>query len=83
MIGRTPRLAPIPAAAILAAGAMGSLAGRLGPAQIFTLGKARETLHGDWGARPGELAPGLEPARFGLREGFADAVAWYKAEHWL
>ena len=83
VLGRAPRLLPIPAAAILAAGAIGSLAGRLGPAQIFTLGKARETLHGDWGVRPGELAPGLEPARFGLRQGFADAIAWYRAKHWL
>ena len=82
-LGRAPRMAPVPAAAILAAGAAGSLIGRLGPAQIFTLGKARETLHGDWSVRPGELAPHLPAPRFDLPTGFADAVAWYRAHRWL
>jgi nucleoside-diphosphate-sugar epimerase len=82
-VGRRPRLLPTPRAAILALGAAGSLAGRIGPAQIMTLGKAREALHGDWGVRPEELAPGLEPPRFDLASGFADAVAWYRAQGWL
>ncbi len=72
-----------PAVAILAAGAAGSLLGRIGPAQIFTLGKARETLHGDWSVGPEELAPQLPEPRFDLPTGFADAVVWYRAHQWL
>ena len=82
-LGRMPRMAPVPAAAILAAGAVGSLIGRLGPAQIFTLGKAREALHGDWSVGPGELARQSPAPRFDLPTGFADAVAWYRAHRWL
>ncbi len=72
-----------PRAAILAIGALGSLTGRLGPAQIMTLGKAREALHGDWGVRPEELAPHRPEPRFDLASGFADAVAWYRSADWL
>ncbi len=82
-VGRRPWILPTPRAAILALGAAGSLAGRLGPARIMTLGKAREALHGDWGVRPDEQATGLTPAHFDLASGFADAVAWYRAQGWL
>ena len=82
-LGRAPRLLPTPAAAILALGAVGSLLGRIGPAQIMTLGKAREALHGDWSVRPEELAPLLAPPRFDLASGFADTVAWYRSAGWL
>ena len=82
-LGRAPRLLPTPAAAILALGAVGSLLGRIGPAQIMTLGKAREALHGDWSVRPEELAPGLAPPRFDLASGFADTIAWYRSAGWL
>ena len=82
-LGRMARMVPVPAAAILAAGAAGSLIGRLGPAQIFTLGKASEAVHGDWSVGPEELAPQLPAPRFDLPTGFADAVAWYRAHHWL
>jgi nucleoside-diphosphate-sugar epimerase len=82
-LGRAPRLMPTPAAAILALGAAGSLFGRIGPAQIMTLGKAREALHGDWSVRPEELAPQLARPRFDLASGFADTVAWYRASGWL
>jgi nucleoside-diphosphate-sugar epimerase len=82
-VGRRPRILPMPRTAILALGALGSLAGRLGPAQIMTLGKARETLHGDWSVRPEELAPGRPQPRFDLPAGLADSVAWYRAHGWL
>ncbi len=80
---RTPRTVAMPPAAILALGALGSLAGRIGPAQIMTLGKAREALHGDWSVGPDELAPNRPPPRYDLAEGFADAVSWYRAAGWL
>ena len=82
-LGRKPRVAPIPGAVLLAAGAAGSLVGRLGPAQIFTLGKAREAVHGAWGVAPEEMASGLPAASFDLPSGFADAAAWYRQEGWL
>ena len=82
-VHREPLIVAVPRAAILAVGALGSLAGRLGPAQIMTLGKARESLHGDWAVRPAELAPHRPAPRFDLASGFADAVAWYRAQHWL
>jgi nucleoside-diphosphate-sugar epimerase len=82
-VGRRPALLPTPRAAILALGALGSLAGRLGPAQIMTLGKAREALHGDWSIRPEELSPARPAPRFDLAAGFADSVGWYRAHGWL
>jgi len=82
-VGSRPRVLPTPRAAILAIGAAGSLLGRIGPAQIMTLGKAREALHGDWGVRPEELPADLPPARFDLATGFADAVGWYRNQGWL
>jgi nucleoside-diphosphate-sugar epimerase len=82
-VGRRPWVAPTPRVAILALGAAGSLAGRIGPAQIMTLGKAREALHGDWGVRLCELAPDLPAPRFDLASGFADTAVWYRAKGWL
>jgi nucleoside-diphosphate-sugar epimerase len=83
-VGRRAVLLPLPSALILGAGAANSLIARLGgPAQIFSLGKAREMLHPDWGVRPQELAPELPAPRFGLAEGFADAVGWYRERGWL
>ena len=82
-VGRSPRIVSVPTAAIFAVGALGSLAGRLGPAQIMTLGKARESLHGDWSVGPSELAPHRPTPRFDIASGFADAVAWYRAQRWL
>jgi nucleoside-diphosphate-sugar epimerase len=82
-LDRRPMIAPLPAAVLLVAGAAGSLVGRIGPAQIFTIGKAREAAHGAWGVGPEELAPGLPEPVFDLASGFADAVAWYRNKEWL
>ena len=82
-LGRQPRVVTMPRAAILGLGALGSLAGRLGPAQIMTLGKAREALHRDWSVGVGELSPRRPEPRFDLASGFSDAVAWYRANGWL
>ena len=83
-LGRAaPPILPTPRLAILALGAAGSLLGRIGPARIMTLGKAREVLHGDWSVRSDELAPGLARPRFDLADGFADTVAWYRLVGWL
>jgi nucleoside-diphosphate-sugar epimerase len=82
-LGRKPVIAPLPSALLLTAGAAGSALGRLGSAQFFTLGKAREAVHGAWAVTPEEQASGLPQPRFDLPAGFADAAAWYRAHGWL
>ena len=83
-LGRAPRFAPIPAWAVSLAAIASEAGGALtGSTPIFTRGKAREMLHDDWTFRPEELAPAAPPARFSLAAGFADAVAWYRAQDWL
>jgi nucleoside-diphosphate-sugar epimerase len=74
----------LPASAVLALGAVSASLGRLGGGTpIFTLGKARELLHPDWSVSPSDLAPDRPPPRFDLALGFADTVAWYRAQGWL
>jgi nucleoside-diphosphate-sugar epimerase len=83
-VGRTPRLAPLPAWTLSAAAAASELAAPLRRSPpIFTRGKAREMRHADWSVAPGEVAPGGPAARFSLDAGFADAVAWYRQAGWL
>jgi nucleoside-diphosphate-sugar epimerase len=83
-VGRAPAFAPIPAWAVGLAAIASEAGGAFrGSTPIFTRGKAREMLHDDWALRPEELAPDAPPARFSLAAGFADAVAWYRAQDWL
>jgi hypothetical protein len=83
-VGRRPTMVHLPSWALMAAGAVSELSGPLQrSAPIFTRGKAREVLHGDWAVLPTELAPGAPAARFTLEAGFADAVGWYRATGWL
>ena len=78
-LNRRARLVHAPSAVMLAAGALGGLAGRLtGQAAFFTLGKARELLHPDWSVAPGDLPPGAPPIRFDLAAGMADSVMSWK-----
>ncbi len=82
--GRRTRLAPIPPAVVMGAATLSAWLGRLsGAPAIFTPGKARELLHGDWSVTPMEQAPDAPAARFSLKAGFADAVDWYRGEGWL
>jgi nucleoside-diphosphate-sugar epimerase len=83
-MGRTARLAPIPSWAVGLVAAASESAGFLARSPpVFTRGKAREMLHADWSVRADEMAPDAPLAKFSLEEGFADAVAWYRAEGWL
>ena len=83
-LGRTVWLTPTPGWALNLAGALSEAAGSLAQSPpIFTRGKAREMLHSDWSVSPDEIVPGAPPARFSLEDGFADAVAWYRATGWL
>jgi uncharacterized protein YbjT (DUF2867 family) len=82
--GRRPRVIRLPDWSLMAAGAVSELTAPLQrAAPIFTRGKAREILHGDWAISPAELAPGAPAARYTLEAGFADAVGWYRAAAWL
>jgi 2-alkyl-3-oxoalkanoate reductase len=83
-VGRRPALARVPPAVALGIGAANSLLARMGRSpQVFSLGKAREMLHPDWGLLPEELDSDAPKARFDLPTGFADAVDWYCAKGWL
>jgi nucleoside-diphosphate-sugar epimerase len=83
-LGRRPRILRLPAWSLAAAGALSELAAPVQRAQpIFTRGKAREVLHGDWAISSAELAPGAPRARFTLDSGFADTVDWYRNAGWL
>ncbi|MEO8813272.1 MAG: NAD-dependent epimerase/dehydratase family protein [Caulobacteraceae bacterium] len=78
-VGRRPHLIRIPAWAVMSAARGSSLASAAaGRPAIFTPGKAREILHGAWSVTADEMAPGAAPARFDLKSGFTDAVAWYR-----
>lgn len=84
-MGGAPRLVKLPAALVLAAGALSGAAGRLRAAPpIFTLGKAREILHPDWSVPVQELLPReIYAPRIGLAEGFAQTAAWYRQANWV
>lgn len=71
--------------ALLRAVALAGDAGRLlGAANMLNSQKLRELRHQDWSVPASELATaaGWAP-HFDLDTGFADAVAWYRARHWL
>jgi nucleoside-diphosphate-sugar epimerase len=84
-VGRTPRqipIAPLPLR-LLARAALAS-ARLTGKATMLRPDKVNELRHPDWvcrDSRLGEIAQWR--AHYGLVEGFADAVAWYRAHGWL
>jgi nucleoside-diphosphate-sugar epimerase len=83
-VGRRPNIVGVPSWGLMAAGVVSELTAPLQrSAPIFTRGKVREVLHGNWAVAPSELAPGAPAARFTLEAGFADAVGWYRAAGWL
>lgn len=84
-VGTTPRLVALPDGLLLAAGAAGSLWGRLGGrVPMLTRGKAREMLHRDWSVTDTEHLPHeVHRPRIGIAEGFRGTVAWYREAGWL
>lgn len=80
----SPRFMQAPPALLRTLAAVGDLGKRLGSANMLNSQKLRELRHPDWSVRPAELAqlPGWAPG-FSLDAGFADAVAWYRAQGWL
>ncbi|MGQ0619027.1 MAG: NAD-dependent epimerase/dehydratase family protein [Panacagrimonas sp.] len=79
-----PRFVRAPLALLRTAALVGDLGRLFGSANMLNSQKLRELRHPDWSVAPGELAqvPGWTP-EFDLDAGFADAVAWYRAEGWL
>lgn len=80
----SPRFFRAPAALLRTVATVGDVGRLLGSANMLNSQKLRELRHPDWSVAPGELAhaPGWAP-EFTLDTGFADAVAWYRAEGWL
>ena len=79
-VGRRPRLIAIPHWTIRLAAHM--CAFLTGGRAIFGPGKAREMLHPDWSVAVDEVLA-VPPPRFGLAEGFAQAVVWYRRRGWI
>lgn len=81
---RHPRFVQAPTALLRTVAMAGDVGKRLGSANMLNSQKLREIRHPDWSVRDDELAraEGWAP-RYDLAQGFADAVAWYRAEGWL
>ena len=83
VMGRKPSLVRLPRAGVMAAGALAdawSFASQT--PTVFGLGKARELLHADWTPSSAPMAEGV-PSVFGLFDGFAYTVDWYRKQGWL
>jgi nucleoside-diphosphate-sugar epimerase len=76
---------PLPGNVVRAAAAANMLVARVaGRVPIFTLGKAREILHADWGSSAGRLPPpDIWQPKIDLSTGFRDTVSWYRDRQWL
>lgn len=78
--GRNPRLIAIPDWTIRLAAHM--CAFLTGGRAIFGPGKARELLHPNWSVA-GDAVLNEPPPRYGLTEGFAQTMEWYRGNGWL
>jgi len=81
--GRTPRFAPAPKALIHAIGITNDFTAVAGVTPMLTSAKVRELLHPNWAVAPEERAVGIAPAKYDLRAGFFDTVAWYRTAAWM
>lgn len=79
-VNRQPRLIAIPHWTIRLAAHM--CAFLTGGRAVFGPGKAREMLHPDWSVA-GDDVLDVSPPRFGLTEGFAQTVDWYRQRGWI
>jgi nucleoside-diphosphate-sugar epimerase len=79
-----PAIAAAPPWLVKVAGAASEMAGRWRrEPPIFTLGKARESLHGDWSVSIAEQGVTAGKTYTVLSDGFARTVEWYRARGWL
>jgi hypothetical protein len=85
LLGTRPRMVRVAGPLLATVAHASQLAGMFSRhAPMLTRGKLREIRHPDWVCRDQSLfqATGWR-AEIGLEEGFADAIAWYRAEGWL
>lgn len=83
VMGANPRLVRLPDQGVLAAGALADAWSSLTKTpSVFGSGKARELLHADWTLSSAPMSEGV-PSMFGLIDGFAHTVDWYRAAGWL
>ena len=82
-VGRSPRLMRVPDGLVKALALGAGLFGGLGGASMITPGKARELLHRNWSLAPDERWNDAPEPQFGLKNGFANTVEWYRAKGWL
>ena len=82
---RSIRLVAIPGAALMPAGLVADLWGRLtGRAFMLTSGKVRELMHEDWSCRAALLDACTDwRPQTDFRQGFIKTLAWYRREKWL
>ena len=80
MLGRMPRVVPVPDLLIRAAGAASDAIGILsGRPSVFGWGKAHEILHRDWASDRNRQLPGtLWRPTIDLRTGLQETVAWWR-----
>jgi uncharacterized protein YbjT (DUF2867 family) len=83
-VGGNPAIIAAPPWLVKAAGATSEVAGRWrNDPPIFTLGKARESLHPDWSVSTVEQGDIAGRPYIALTEGFARTVEWYRAHGWI
>lgn len=84
-VGGTYRPVSIPSGILPFTGWVSEVLGRFGATPpIFTRGKVREMLHGNWAVQD-DLAPPEQvwKARIPVEQGFAQTIAWYRVQGWL
>ena len=77
-VGTRPALVRLPSEALAVAGFIGSVRRLLSGNPILTSGKAREMRHADWSLSPEERWSTAPTPQFGLEDGFAHTVAWWR-----
>lgn len=84
-VGVKAMAVPVPGLAVRATALANMAIARLARrTPIFTLGKAREFLHADWGSAPDrQPPPDLWRPAIGLDEGFRETASWYRDRNWL
>ncbi len=83
-LGRVARPLRVPNSIIRALGLFGDAAALGGMAGMLTSQKAREILHRDWRSDKASQPPASQwQPEITLDQGFAEAVAWYRAAGWL
>jgi nucleoside-diphosphate-sugar epimerase len=80
----SPRFVQAPPGLLRGVAWLGDIARLCGSASMLNSQKLRELRHLDWSVPPNERAvPAGGAPQFDIDRGFADAVAWYRANGWL